>query len=92
MVRYVTRWALSTGIRIVDGEYTEDGKYFHSRKNYGGIFVAAREASETLELAQEEARRMAVKKVASLKKQIKQWEDPIWRADVIDTRVQRDAG
>lgn len=83
MVRYITRWALSSGIRKVEGHYTDDGKYFSSRAGtMGGVFVSSKEAFVTLEAAQAAAKEMALRKVASLKRQIAALESPVWRAKV----------
>jgi hypothetical protein len=71
MIRYVTRWALTTGIRMVDGQYTADNKYFSKY----GMFVTSGEAFETEEEAIEQAKKMAKHKVELLKKQIKVFEN-----------------
>ncbi len=77
-VRYVTRWALSTGIRKETGEYV-DGKYFKSRD----VFVSAKEAHETLDDAIRCAKLMAEKKAKSLRKQADVLSDPNWEPNVI---------
>ena len=79
MVRYVTRWALSTGIRQVDGKYTDDGKYFFA----GAIFVTAAEAHESMAKAFAQARKMAAHKVESLRKQVAAFSDPKWSPKVV---------
>ena len=84
-IRYVTRWALSTGIRTIRGEYTEDGRYFTAR----GIFVSAREAFESLVDAKEDARQKAVKKGARLIAQGKKLSDPRWEPKVHKLRDSR---
>ncbi len=85
MIRYVTRWALSTGIRKVTGSYTKDMYFTDGYFTDGrGIFVSAREAFETVELAQQEARRLADRRIASFKKQIAKLESPSWTAKVVE--------
>jgi len=81
MIRYVTRWALSTGIRKVAGKYDDRGEYFMGPDH---LFVKASEAFETVEEAQARAREMAKKKAVSLRKTLAKFEDPKWAADVIE--------
>jgi hypothetical protein len=80
MIRYVTRWALSSGIRSVNGEYTEDGKYSHGK----WVFVYAKEAFESLEKAVAEAKRMAKQRAANLRKNAEKLESPQWKPKVIE--------
>jgi len=74
VTRYVTRWALTSGIREVSGEYTEDGRYFTAR----GLFVTADEAFDELSKAKSLAKQMARKKAASLRKTAEKLADPAW--------------
>lgn len=74
VIRYVTRWALSTGIRTIRGEYTDDGRYFAA----SGIFVAAKEAFANLDDAKNDARVRAARKGARLIAQGKKLSDPKW--------------
>lgn len=84
MKHYVTRWALSTGIRVIDnGRYTDDGKYFIAPSD--GIFVAAREAHETLEQALVCARVMATKKAKQMRANADKFSDPTWQPKVVGT-------
>ncbi len=82
MIRYVTRWALSTGIIRVDGRIHVgiSGEYFSAD---GGIFVPTKEAFETEEEAVRHAHEMAAKKAASLEKQAAKLLDPAWRPKVV---------
>jgi hypothetical protein len=82
MIRYVTRWALSSGIRAVEGEYTEDGKYFHGEELFTCIY--AKEAFESLEKAVAEAKRMAKQRAANLRKSAEKLESPQWKPKVIE--------
>jgi hypothetical protein len=82
VIRYVTRWALSTGIRTVRGQYTDDGKYFICPS----LFISAKEVFETLDAAKEDARRRAAKKGASLIAQGKKLSDPKWEPKVQELR------
>ncbi len=88
MIRYVTRWALSTGIREVEGEYTEDGKYFTSSKGYP-IFVSSREAHISLAEAVFEAKRMAAKRAKNLRAQAEKLESPDWQPKVVRREVKQ---
>jgi hypothetical protein len=83
MIRYITRWALSSGIRVVDGNYTDDGKYFAANTGtFSAVFVSADEAFETIERAQAQARKMADHKINSLMKQVAVLRDPYWKAKI----------
>ena len=77
-IRYVTRWALSTGIRKVEGEYTEDGDYFTGGTGFARVFVSKREAFETFTEALGVARTMAKKKAVSLRQSADAMADPNW--------------
>ncbi len=81
MKRYVTKWALSSGIVAVTGEYLDSGKYF-SGDGPRGVFVKAAEAHETLEQARACAKEMAKKKAKSLAKQVKALGASTWEPKV----------
>lgn len=83
MIRYVTRWALSTGIRRIDGEYTDDGKYFTNKQGSAHVFVSAREAHETIEAATACARMMASKKAKALRAQADKLSASTWTPKVV---------
>ncbi len=82
MKRYITRWALSKGIRYVEGRYVMPGDYFSAGP---GIFVRANEAFETLEEAKAKTREMAAKQVKSLLAKAKKLSDPNWEPKVIES-------
>jgi hypothetical protein len=84
MKRFITRWALSSGIRTVNGEYTEDGKYFTGGNGYDRVFVSAKEAHEFLPDAVACARKMAAKKAASLCAMAAKLSAPSWQPKIID--------
>lgn len=67
MKAYVTKYALTTGIEVVDGEVT-DGGYLH----VDGCYSLFRDSEyfETEKEAREDAERRRVKKIESLNKQI----------------------
>ncbi len=85
MLRYVTRWALSTGIRQLDGEFTDNAKFFIAKSPV--IWLRTGETWVTLDDAQVEARRMADKRIATLKRAIAKLEDPNWKAKVNDSNA-----
>jgi hypothetical protein len=68
---YVTRWALSTGVRLVGGYYTDDGKYF---KASGGLFVRRSEAFEFELDAKGAVIRLIRRKLVSIEKTKKKLE------------------
>ncbi len=80
MIRYVTRWALSTGIKKVEGEYTDNGKYFHA----GGVFVSASEAFDDLDKAKAEAKKRAQAKAKRLLAQSQALSDPRWQPKICE--------
>jgi hypothetical protein len=86
MIRYVTRWALSTGIRRLDGViHRSNGReYFSALQHHPVVFVRTSEAFETEAEAVRHAYAMAEKKVASLKKQAAKLRDPAWRPKVVE--------
>ena len=82
MIRYVTRWALTSGIRKVDGEYTSGLRHFHDAGM--GVFVNANETTETLRAAHAKAREMASREADRLEARMKSLRDPNWRAKVVE--------
>ncbi len=82
VIRFVTRWALTSGIRTVEGEYYDNKSYFSGKWKDYSIFVSAKEAFETLAGAKEEARRMAKKRASRLMAQAKKLSDPKWEPKV----------
>jgi hypothetical protein len=81
VTRYVTRWALTSGIVKVIGYYTEDALYF-TNHGAGNVFVKAYEAYESLAAAQACACAMATKRAARLRAQADKLADPAWEAKV----------
>jgi hypothetical protein len=81
MIRYVIRWALTTGIRKVDGSYTDSGKYFSDGRC---LFVSSSETYESLEEAEACAREMAKKRAKRLREQAKKFESADWKPKVVE--------
>lgn len=69
VTRYVTRWALTAGIRKLEGEivHGDHGDYF-SQPGAFGVFVPVKEASQTEFTAQVVADQMLKKKIEHAKK------------------------
>ena len=81
MKRFVTRWALTSGVRVMEGTYTEDEKWFRGVK-YG--FLRSSEVFKTLPEAVAHARVMARKKAESLAAQSMKLSDPKWEPKVVE--------
>lgn len=85
MIRYVTRWALTSGIRRVDGEWRENGRYFTGRDGDGcRVFVSRPEAHETLEQAIICARAMAKNEGAKLEAKARKFLATTWEPKFAD--------
>lgn len=65
---FVTRWALSTGVREVAGKFTDCGKYFRSEG--GGLFVSRSETFETEEGCRVRVLSMISAKLQALSRQV----------------------
>jgi hypothetical protein len=74
MRRYITKYALTQGIIELEGEYTEDGKYFHETGGSLRILIARDEAFERLDQAIGVAKTMAKNRIHQLRKQIERLE------------------
>lgn len=76
MVVWLNKYALTTGIFKIEGEYSDDGKYFRGKPASGGYryFVTAKDVFEKKEDALLNVEIRRVGKITSLNKQIKKFE------------------
>lgn len=77
---YLTRYALTEGIKVVEGEPSDLDADYINIGGYFGSFKLGGEIFETLPEAVAGAERKRVKKIASLKKQIAKLEKMTFEA------------
>ncbi len=72
MVVWLTKYALSVGLFQIDGNYTDDGKYFSGKRSgvSGSYFCKSSEVFSSKDDAERDFYARRAKKIASLEKQI----------------------
>lgn len=82
MIMWTTHWALTSGIKEVEGHWTEDKKYFLS-KSFGHTCFSPKEVHLTLVEAQVVAKAMAKRRADKLRNQAAQLDSRLWEPKVI---------
>jgi len=84
MIVFTTHWALTTGIREVGGQYSEDKKYFvTNQRSIGHYCFRTSEVHPTLEAAMVTAKTMAQKRAMQLYSQAITFANESWQPKVI---------